>query len=525
MAVISSNSRGSLALDHTFKFGDHQTSWSLLRSGYVPTKQEASSIFDQIQQLESDISLVDSKINQLQAVRNELRKKIDCQRGLLSSIRRLPDDVLEEIFFLCKGSDGIIRTGHHGSFKFVQRLTAVCRRWRATALSMHNLWSSFSVDCATVFGKEPLLHSKRQVEACLDRSGDAPLNLIIRACQKGSLHDALLAEILVSCSTRWSTVSLCVDFPSFTPYMSIIEGQLPNLRAVAFQSCCTSLNAPMHVLLGAPHLSQLTFAGVPSLSDIAMDDLPLQQIKRFRWTRHTFNASPERESGKMAYQVIQKLPLLQELELDVTALVHDPNQTSFILPYLESLDIKGSAEDMVKFFQATSLPNLRKLRIQMLNRFVTGELVDTPFMQPLVQIMSGMKSPLLSLALVGASEKWTIQLLKATPTARHVRVCPGGTNSGLLSKELAQQFGGVPSILPNLHSFHVTKFAFSDNAIRNIIKTRALAVSSNKLLDEGPRLRYLNVIYSPKKPLDSKLDLETFASMHGVVLCVSTHET
>ncbi|KZP23966.1 hypothetical protein FIBSPDRAFT_668372, partial [Athelia psychrophila] len=91
------------------------------------------------------ISVLDDEIGRLEGALIELRRKrvtlasyVVAHRGLLAPIRRVPSDILVEIFMYFRAGWG--RNAKCSAKTGPLALTGVCRHWRNIALGMAPLW-------------------------------------------------------------------------------------------------------------------------------------------------------------------------------------------------------------------------------------------------------------------------------------------------------------------------------------------------------------------------------------------------
>ncbi|KAJ7196825.1 hypothetical protein GGX14DRAFT_314912, partial [Mycena pura] len=111
---------------------------NLLRSNSAPTGFEIDEINKLTKSVEAEISVFDDEIarvqsalDRLQSQRTKLRDFVKSHHGVVSIIRRLPNEILGEIF------------SHYSdaSAHLAARLGAVCDRWRAIiTLASPMLW-------------------------------------------------------------------------------------------------------------------------------------------------------------------------------------------------------------------------------------------------------------------------------------------------------------------------------------------------------------------------------------------------
>ncbi|KAJ7198333.1 hypothetical protein GGX14DRAFT_374395, partial [Mycena pura] len=117
----------------------------LLLTNSVPSDVQINEIYSFIRSVEAKISVLDDQTTQVQRAldrlesqRAELKGLVEAHRsaGVVSTIRRLPRDILGEIF--SQYLDASISRVH--SPKALSHLVGVCARWRAIALASPLLW-------------------------------------------------------------------------------------------------------------------------------------------------------------------------------------------------------------------------------------------------------------------------------------------------------------------------------------------------------------------------------------------------
>ncbi|THU89871.1 hypothetical protein K435DRAFT_677040, partial [Dendrothele bispora CBS 962.96] len=121
----------------------------ILRSMWIPSESKASQIEQEIVDCSSEIAKYDTEIETLEGVLEELRRKrceiqrySDERRSLLSPIRKLPIEILGEIFAASCSDYGLLITtfpkGKISAHTLV--LSHVCSQWRNFVISTPSLW-------------------------------------------------------------------------------------------------------------------------------------------------------------------------------------------------------------------------------------------------------------------------------------------------------------------------------------------------------------------------------------------------
>ncbi|KAJ6484054.1 hypothetical protein C8R45DRAFT_793247, partial [Mycena sanguinolenta] len=108
-------------------------------TNYVPTDTEIQEIRAHLAPHEAELVRRKTLIQELRAQRNRVKEYIEAYRALISHPRRLPQDIIEEIFLNC------LPTHHEAIMSVVEApllLGRICGAWRRIAFSMPRLWQS-----------------------------------------------------------------------------------------------------------------------------------------------------------------------------------------------------------------------------------------------------------------------------------------------------------------------------------------------------------------------------------------------
>ncbi|KAK0450506.1 uncharacterized protein EV420DRAFT_737463 [Desarmillaria tabescens] len=133
---------------------------------------------------------------------------IESCKTIVHPIRRIPEDIIHEIFLAClnterEGMDSLRR-------KFTRLvLSQVCRDWRRTSLSTPRLWSSITVDF-DIYHNE--LACQYLLQMCLFRSATHDITLSIHS--GGDISESHLLPVLLLCASRWTDLSLSIPYSS-----------------------------------------------------------------------------------------------------------------------------------------------------------------------------------------------------------------------------------------------------------------------------------------------------------------------
>ena len=254
---------------------------SLLRSGHVPEENEKYSILTTIKEctveldsLNTELSQLKSIINQLKSRRSSLELQISYQNGLLSPIRRLPNELLAEILLYTAGGRVNVCSPRSDIWKFER----VCKKWRDVSLSLE-IWSSIDVSLESMAPWNPgtpMAMVAHLVELCLRRSRDRSLSLKFE--EIGSpVNFKDIFDIFSPYSNRWEELFLSLSMlPQESP---TLEYGLARLNFLRFSGAYKS-STPLDTFKHAQQLNRLHLFSVPKPLRSLL--LPWSQITDFK---------------------------------------------------------------------------------------------------------------------------------------------------------------------------------------------------------------------------------------------------
>ncbi|KAF9064726.1 hypothetical protein BDP27DRAFT_1333024 [Rhodocollybia butyracea] len=250
--------------------------------------------------LPSNISYAITKVPQTYVAllfqRERITANIQAYRTVLHPIRRLPADIILEIFDWCVSvqsiePDSVVLDNPElklPGLRVVQSLHSVhppwnlgqvSRNWRNIALSSPKLWSSVSIFLRTT---HPSASIQRRVELSqvsllsiyLTRSHDYPLSVYIN-----SLHaEHPLLSMIYAQSHRWRNAVLYLPVETLRNLSFSIKGALPMLRTLLLSvtrdpgACNTAQENWENVITGDVVIDAFQYA--PSLKCLAISQIP-----------------------------------------------------------------------------------------------------------------------------------------------------------------------------------------------------------------------------------------------------------
>ncbi|KAJ7094309.1 hypothetical protein C8R44DRAFT_684588, partial [Mycena epipterygia] len=135
----------------------------LFSSTTIPSPAQTSAIEEVVQRAEEELSAKKRAIDHLERQRAELEEFVSTHRGVLSTMRRLPNEMLCDIFSRCEDPVAPFDPLESTLWRVVQ----VCSRWRAVALACPQLWRHFGSTHRPV----------RAISLQLQRSDPVPLSI------------------------------------------------------------------------------------------------------------------------------------------------------------------------------------------------------------------------------------------------------------------------------------------------------------------------------------------------------------
>lgn len=201
------------------------------------------------QRCNQELSRLYSAIFSLENDRLDLDKLIGEYLSLLSPVRKLPDELLREIFgHLCYGATVTRRLPAHF------RLSMVCARWRRIMLTSSTLWSDFTILCHPDFRLSVL-------DSFLERSGQSPLTFRVRLDTR--LHGThytlefllpVFSRLAAHCA-RWLDITIALQkIDSVQAALGCVAGRLPVLRSLTFTPDIEIAATDLTMFSNAPQL-------------------------------------------------------------------------------------------------------------------------------------------------------------------------------------------------------------------------------------------------------------------------------
>ncbi|KAF9530933.1 hypothetical protein CPB83DRAFT_904918 [Crepidotus variabilis] len=286
---------------------------------------------------------------------------IEQHRAVVSPLRRLPNEILQEIFVRVNGPRSGARSWTNAS-EIPWALAQVCRSWRINALSVSALWSRLpTMDLSK---SDPRSRTKVQLEyleELLHRSRSAPLDLYLFSLGfNGTSHPVI--DLLLRHCERWQAVTIKINI-SILPRLFEIKGRLPKLESLSLYLSGYGEGVPtIDMFEGAPQLRQVDVGG-PFLAELA---LPFEQLERYKDKMRMRNSITRVVT---AANSLEALTILELCESSGT-----PPIPPVTLPALRKLQVKFCCT-RPEFLNNLSVPAIEE--IKMVSYHDRGGLIPT----------------------------------------------------------------------------------------------------------------------------------------------------
>ncbi|TDL19029.1 hypothetical protein BD410DRAFT_774415, partial [Rickenella mellea] len=169
----------------------------VLGTNYTPTFNERCSIKTLVDSMEQELSSLNQVLLPLIARRDKLSGSIAAHKALLTPARRLPPELVSEIFThatVYGGLDNLMLPRPRVS-EAPLKLGRICRRWRQIALSTPSLWSSVTI---------PQNWAIEGLQEWIRRAGALTLSFAVEIHQ----DNLEVLELLASYQKQWKEVAL-----------------------------------------------------------------------------------------------------------------------------------------------------------------------------------------------------------------------------------------------------------------------------------------------------------------------------
>ncbi|KAJ7354544.1 hypothetical protein DFH08DRAFT_855203 [Mycena albidolilacea] len=179
--------------------------------------------------------------------RNGLGAYVDAHKALISPARRLPLDIVEEIFVACLPTH---RNCVMSASEAPVLLGRICNSWRAISLSIPRLWARIHVvepqpdpfNRPTASFDEKVAQRVQVIKMWLGRSGQCPLSISLESAPENSRPETEVSpaasvqflRALVPFAPRWQHIHFTTPASYILEIISHLDIDMPWLETIAF---------------------------------------------------------------------------------------------------------------------------------------------------------------------------------------------------------------------------------------------------------------------------------------------------
>ncbi|KAJ6513020.1 hypothetical protein C8R45DRAFT_332248 [Mycena sanguinolenta] len=232
-----------------------------------------------VHQFDSDIDGARSVLHGLLTERDQIHEALEAHRALLSPIRRIPPEVLGEIFVHCLSRDDPFIKAAVDCCPLL--LTQISSNWRSVALATPSLWASIAVKLTT----KSCLPKLDLIKEWIARSGSWPLSFCIEEFitkdyyDEGMITSTAVLNLYAPHYHRWRAIRLQYqDWRIDTGFLGLprdVPPQTLESLHLARDFWQTAEYDQLSLMLSAPRLQNCTWV---SNTEIGTFHAPFPQL-------------------------------------------------------------------------------------------------------------------------------------------------------------------------------------------------------------------------------------------------------
>ncbi|KAJ7649028.1 hypothetical protein DFH06DRAFT_1049677 [Mycena polygramma] len=323
--------------------------------------QRSVEDFDKAYRPETRLGCDEHLLDELTQKRDALNIFIDAHLSLVSPVRRLPEDIVREIFMACMPASS---NAGMGVKEAPLLLCRICSGWRHLALATPELWSSLHIVVSRRSTGEGLAATAK---CWLSRSGVLPLSISLDSnCTRAYFpYMSRLLAALAEFSIRWESIDISLrSFDPLDALSHVRPDNVPKLKRASF-----GRREHVGIMLPCNSLPFLMTASLRSVSVSGEDDpslmhLPWTQLKHLMLGGQPGLSQPS-ISGILA--VLRRCTQLQTFQLHLSnAEGHfSSNVEPVNHPNLRHLEVSTDTDyrRLSALFMKMLLPNLQSLKL------------------------------------------------------------------------------------------------------------------------------------------------------------------
>ncbi|KAJ7762571.1 hypothetical protein B0H16DRAFT_1529247 [Mycena metata] len=323
-----------------------------------------------LNRLDDKIAELEQAIQKLKEERKDFRAFVDAHKALVSPVRRLPIDIIQEIFLACLPTN---RNCAMSAFDAPLLLGRICSSWRTISLSTPPLWTTLhivnpsvskEVD-ATQFGEIVALRLAA-AKMWLKRSAPYPLSISLKS---GSSNHSEFSQLLSPFAARWQHIHFMTPPAALEGFFHLTETDVPLLETVLIDGDKDTSHG-FWGSLGILRAARMSEFSIPGRSFVA-EAVPLRwhQLETLILAKPSPSSSTY-FSNEAAVQAISRCPNLRCCKLWLSDELSHPAQSRLPmveLVFLHTLELHNSyylpSFNIPFMLEHLSAPNLHRLTL------------------------------------------------------------------------------------------------------------------------------------------------------------------
>ncbi|KAJ7461003.1 hypothetical protein B0H11DRAFT_161216 [Mycena galericulata] len=485
---------------------------SVIAHEILPSAAETAAIRTFIRDIDAEIASREATVNRLLCELTQLRRSSEKHKATIAPIRRVPTEILAEIFLQhaeseahkemkstyyydsCKIHDVILKPYHMVEprpHRTPLIFGEICRKWRNVVLSLPHLWNSISLQCTN-------RKIERNIALCsmwLKRSGSLPLSIRFR-------REALSGREVTSNFIRWRCQDLIRillpyanrlrfldldDLPlgSYDVLDELLPASVPKLEYLSIKHDRRYESVARMFAHGLTAWDR--FRTAPKLTSLYFDNIDAAQCVHtsrenptFPWSQlthiHVGGCTPT-DCIQILAQASTATACMFGITMDSAALQHTPIFNS----QLRTLKIEA-AVILHPFWNFFTSP-LTTLHIEM-----TGEAQGPSSVVGLQQFLSRSGGAIQDFKLLdsGLRDEEFIACLRAMPLLRNLHISEDGMATQFtdrvwealtLTSEASE--AEEPPLIPNLEHLILYGQSFSHKSVVRMLRSRVKPTSTS----------------------------------------------
>ncbi|KAF7357958.1 hypothetical protein MVEN_00842400 [Mycena venus] len=520
-----------------------------LGTNYCPTGEEVLQIEAllvepslRLKGLDDEIAELQKAIDKLTEERNNLSIYVDGHKALISPVRRLPLDIIEEIFVACIPTH---RNCVMSASEAPVLLGRICSSWRTISLSTPRLWAKLHIvePSRWRFGSSNALVDDKVAQRLdtmkmwLGRSGQCPLSISL---QSGPDYDSppstptetsgQFLQELIPFARRWQHIRLAMSPVVFKELAHLTAEDVPMLESVAVhpQHQYPSAGVPWEHfgMLSSPRICSFAATGNSfPLSLFNPQILPLCWNLLTDLTIDGPTWQSPMSSGAML-QTMSHCTQLRTCKLVINDL-GNPDLSHYspvALPFLHTLELEFGTtpgSPVSRLLDWLSLPELRDFTLH-------GHTIMPHYLVSFFGLCPRLES--VSIDSNSFSKNSLLENLRGLPpTTRHLTIHDISHGSGdplaasLDDKalEVLTPASGISTCCPALESLTITYCSLiSDSALLGFIQGR-MAIADDSEVGHTATLKRVEIQFNRRMTLDVMPSLKPFIETGGLEVLIS----